>query len=288
MLGGLIVLPIGSLPRVSTVMNPLVAWTGDPRVPRHGRPGGVGQRRQDVRLGAGVLPAGDRGRRHAGVVDPRSATHALRPRVSLVSRVPALRARLHDDRLRLREGVSAADAARRRSPGCSSRTATSRRWACSGPRSARRFRTSDSWASWKWSAACCCSCPARNWPARWSCFGATFEVFMLNMTYDVPVKLFSFHLVVMSVVLIAPYAKPLGALVFRPGARSLVGRDRADDVRRLSASAWPSTAAGRAGRRFGPGAPKPPLYGIWTIEQDDHRRRRTSAAGHRLRTLAAA
>jgi hypothetical protein len=28
MLGGLIVLPKGSLPRVSTVMNPLVAWTG--------------------------------------------------------------------------------------------------------------------------------------------------------------------------------------------------------------------------------------------------------------------
>ena len=65
-----------------------------------------------------------------------------------------------------------------------------------------------------------CSCPARNWPARSVCIRGQFEVFMLNMTYDVPVKLFSFHLVVMSVVLMAPYAKPLGALVFRPRARS--------------------------------------------------------------------
>ena len=78
-------------------------------------------------------------------------------------------------------------------------------------------------------------------------FGAMFEVFMLNMTYDVPVKLFSFHLVVMSVVLIAPYAKPLGALVFRPGARSRWARGRADDRSAPISSAWPRTAAGRAG-----------------------------------------
>jgi hypothetical protein len=39
--------------------------------------------------------------------------------------------------------------------------------------------------------------------------GATVEVFMLNMTYDVPVKLFSIHLVVISVVLIAPYTKQI-------------------------------------------------------------------------------
>ena len=37
---------------------------------------------------------------------------------------------------------------------------------------------------------------------------------MLNMTYDVPVKLFSFHLFVMSLVLIAPYARRMSDLVF--------------------------------------------------------------------------
>ncbi len=38
---------------------------------------------------------------------------------------------------------------------------------------------------------------------------ASVEIFVLNMTYDVPVKLFSFHLVLMSSVLIAPHAPRL-------------------------------------------------------------------------------
>jgi uncharacterized membrane protein YphA (DoxX/SURF4 family) len=40
-------------------------------------------------------------------------------------------------------------------------------------------------------------------------FGVTFGVFMVNMTYDVPVKLFAFHLVLMSIFLIAPDARRL-------------------------------------------------------------------------------
>jgi hypothetical protein len=96
--------------------------------------------------------------------------------------------------------------------------------------------------------------------------GATIEVFMLNMTYDVPVKLFAFHLVVMSVVLIAPYAKSLITLTTRPRGQSW----------------WASAAqlvigvyllwiggyeAAQSVGQFGYNAPKPPLYGIWTVEK---------------------
>ena len=45
------------------------------------------------------------------------------------------------------------------------------------------------------------------------CLLAAGEVFVLNMTYDVPVKLLSFHLVLMSLVLLAPYAANLRDLL---------------------------------------------------------------------------
>jgi hypothetical protein len=94
---------------------------------------------------------------------------------------------------------------------------------------------------------------------------ATFQVFMLNMTYDVPVKLFSFHLFLMSAVLIAPYAKSIGAIVLRVGARS-----RWSAIAQTVIGLYLVTMAGYSARQSwrtrGPGAPKPPLYGIWAIE----------------------
>jgi hypothetical protein len=95
--------------------------------------------------------------------------------------------------------------------------------------------------------------------------GATLEVFMLNMTYDVPVKLFSFHLFVMSVVLIAPYAKVIGASVLRVDARS-----RWAAVAQAVAGLYLLGMAGYSGWQGwqrGPAAPKPPLYGIWNIDR---------------------
>lgn len=96
--------------------------------------------------------------------------------------------------------------------------------------------------------------------------GATFEVFMLNMTYDVPVKLFSFHLVVMSIVLIAPYAKSICATVFAPRARS-----RWAAVAQVVVGVWLLGATGyqiaQGIGTYGYRAPKPPLYGIWTIDR---------------------
>ena len=44
-------------------------------------------------------------------------------------------------------------------------------------------------------------------------FATAVHIFTLNMTYDVPVKLFSFHLILMSLVLLAPEASRLANVV---------------------------------------------------------------------------
>jgi hypothetical protein len=96
--------------------------------------------------------------------------------------------------------------------------------------------------------------------------GATVEVFMLNMTYDVPVKLFAFHLVVMSAVLIAPYAKSLITLTVKPRGQSWWAS--AAQVLIGIYLVWLAGygSAQNVGQ-FGYMAPKPALYGIWTIEK---------------------
>jgi hypothetical protein len=95
------------------------------------------------------------------------------------------------------------------------------------------------------------------------------------MTYDVPVKLFSFHLVLMSLFLIAPDASRLLNVLLlnrradpRPTPRPrrpwlAVGAQAAFGVYLLVVvfgNAWSSWY------EYGGGAPRSPLYGIWTIE----------------------
>jgi hypothetical protein len=109
---------------------------------------------------------------------------------------------------------------------------------------------------------------------------ATVQVFTLNMTYDVPVKLFSFHLVVMSLFLLAPEAKRLAnVLLFNrvadvspvpPLGRTVRAR-RAIAVLQIVLGVY---LAGMGLSRsltswstFGGGAPVSPLYGIWDIEK---------------------
>jgi len=94
----------------------------------------------------------------------------------------------------------------------------------------------------------------------------TVQIFTLNMTYDVPVKLLSFHLVLMSLVLLAPDVRRVCLAVFYHRARRravaaqvafgayLVGMALLG-----SALQWKSP--------FGGGASKPPLYGIWVIDR---------------------
>ena len=40
------------------------------------------------------------------------------------------------------------------------------------------------------------------------CLFDTLQIFTLNMTYDIPVKLFAFHLIVLSLFLVAPQSPP--------------------------------------------------------------------------------
>ena len=95
---------------------------------------------------------------------------------------------------------------------------------------------------------------------------ATAQVFALNMTYDVPVKLFSFHLVLMSVTLLLPDVRRVCQAVFdrrvkwlAASAQVLFGAYLIGLVLYGSAVQWRGP--------FGGGAPKPPLYGIWEIDR---------------------
>jgi hypothetical protein len=105
------------------------------------------------------------------------------------------------------------------------------------------------------------------------------QVFVLNMTYDTPVKLFSFHLIMMSLVLLAPDVKRLFNVVVLgraagPSSHPPLFRNRVlrplAIASQLALGAWlvfsAFTADLQSWRRRGPDAPKPPLYGIWTID----------------------
>ena len=112
------------------------------------------------------------------------------------------------------------------------------------------------------------------------CLIGAGEVFVLNMTYDVPVKLLSLHLVLMALTLAAPYAGNLFDLLVRhrpltPVEEPPIGRT--PRRRRLAFIAQAVygvllvllafSASLFAWSRSGPGAPKSPLYGIWNVEQ---------------------
>jgi hypothetical protein len=108
----------------------------------------------------------------------------------------------------------------------------------------------------------------------------SLQIFALNMTYDVPVKLFSFHLVLLSVLILAPDVRRLlnVLLLNRPAPVSTVpplgGRQRA--IRAGVALQvllgvfflWRGYSSGvERWNTFGAGAPKPPLYGIWVVDR---------------------
>jgi hypothetical protein len=108
---------------------------------------------------------------------------------------------------------------------------------------------------------------------------AAGEVFVLNMTYDVPVKLLSFHLVLMSLVLLAPYAGNLRDLLLLHRPLSPAEEPPIGSTPRRR-RAWLFAQAIYGGlivliafstsmfqwSQFGAGAPKSPLFGIWEVE----------------------
>jgi hypothetical protein len=108
----------------------------------------------------------------------------------------------------------------------------------------------------------------------------SIQIFTLNMTYDIPVKLFSFHLILMGLYLLAPERRRLfGVLVLdrAAGPSTMPPLVRRPAVARVllavqllwgcGAIAYNYAQARESWRTFGAGAPRPPLYGIWTVEK---------------------
>jgi hypothetical protein len=112
------------------------------------------------------------------------------------------------------------------------------------------------------------------------CLADMIQVFMLNMTYDVPVKLFSFHLVLFSLFLLAPEGGRLFNFFLTDRAITasrqppLFRSARANRVAVALQVAFGLYLIGMgiysgigAWSRYGGGRPKSALYGIWNVEQ---------------------
>jgi hypothetical protein len=112
------------------------------------------------------------------------------------------------------------------------------------------------------------------------CLADMIQVFTLNMTYDVPVKLFSFHLIVFSLFLLAPEGRRLVNFFLTDRAITasrqtpLFRSARANRIAVILQIAFGLYLIGmgvyggiQAWRTYGGGRPKSSLYGIWNVEQ---------------------
>ncbi|MEV4130361.1 DoxX family protein [Nocardia sp. NPDC049707] len=106
------------------------------------------------------------------------------------------------------------------------------------------------------------------------------QVFVLNMTFDVPVKILSFHLLLLSMVLLAPQARRLAnMLVLNRSSEPATQPDPFHSKRirsiaialQIALGVWMSLGFVQSGLKYwnegGGGSPKPPLYGIWTVSE---------------------
>jgi uncharacterized membrane protein YphA (DoxX/SURF4 family) len=106
------------------------------------------------------------------------------------------------------------------------------------------------------------------------------QVFMLNMTYDVPVKLLAFHLILLSCFLLAPDVPRLVRFLLlnratAPSTQAQLFRSvRANRIAfaaQIIFGLWLVGVAGHyswsAWNAIGGGRPLPALYGIWEVEQ---------------------
>jgi uncharacterized membrane protein YphA (DoxX/SURF4 family) len=112
------------------------------------------------------------------------------------------------------------------------------------------------------------------------CLMDMIQVFMLNMTYDVPVKLFSFHLILLALFLLAPDFARLVNFFLR-NRPAVPGRQwnlfRAQRANRIALAAQVVFGAYLVGaniyqgvqswHEYGGGRPKSALYGIWNFDQ---------------------
>lgn len=112
------------------------------------------------------------------------------------------------------------------------------------------------------------------------CMADMIQVFMLNMTYDVPVKLFAFHLIMLSFFLLAPDLPRLAGALFQD--RAMEPRPRAQLFSSIRANRIALVAQIVLGlwllglnlhtvrpywRQFGGGRQYSALYGIWEVTQ---------------------
>ena len=109
------------------------------------------------------------------------------------------------------------------------------------------------------------------------CLADLLQVFLLNMTYDVPVKLMSFHLILLALFLLAPYARRFGDFLVMgrytaPAVEAALFAESRKNLRAISAQivvgAWLTiiylTGALRnwtAREKI----PKGPFQGVWNV-----------------------
>jgi hypothetical protein len=111
------------------------------------------------------------------------------------------------------------------------------------------------------------------------CLADAINIFTLNMTYDVPVKLFAFELILLAIFLLAPDARRFANVFFldraappssqKPLFRGRLANRIAVAVQILVGVALLATnlyGSVQYERTSGAGAAKSPLYGIWTVE----------------------
>jgi hypothetical protein len=111
------------------------------------------------------------------------------------------------------------------------------------------------------------------------CLADLTQIFVLNMTYDVPVKQFSFHLILIALLLLMPERKRLIDFLLLNRATepwtppSLFAGRRAKRIASgVLAFMWLWMLGNGAygdwdsWQKYGPGAEKSPLYGIWNIQ----------------------
>ncbi|MGE0216486.1 DoxX family protein [Mycolicibacterium sp.] len=104
------------------------------------------------------------------------------------------------------------------------------------------------------------------------------QVFLLNMTYDVPVKILSSHLLLISLILVAPQLRRLAdVFVLHKPAEPLTQPELFASSRRNRIAALVQVVLGvwvlagcvattwLAWYEYGGGRPRPELYGIWSV-----------------------
>jgi uncharacterized membrane protein YphA (DoxX/SURF4 family) len=111
------------------------------------------------------------------------------------------------------------------------------------------------------------------------CLADMTQVWILNMTYDVPVKLLSFHLILLSLFLLAPKLRRLADFfllnravpaepatpLFRSARKNRIAlwAQLAFGAALLGTNLWGVVAAES---KYGYAAPRSPLYGIWNVD----------------------